>query len=89
MSGEAQTGSGQAGQDIGKGVKGLFNTIHGAGETIRGTINSTLDGLGDGVAQRESGSAASRTEAQSGDSTVQKGQAEFKQGLSDMTGGSK
>lgn len=29
------------------GRRGLFGAIHGAGETLRGTINSTLDGLGD------------------------------------------
>lgn len=34
---------------VGSRVSGLFNAIHGAGEAIRGTINSGLDGLGDGV----------------------------------------
>lgn len=38
-----------AGAALGTRVRGVFEAVHGAGEALRGNINSALDGLGDGV----------------------------------------
>ncbi|UZJ53096.1 hypothetical protein CBS101457_002416 [Exobasidium rhododendri] len=40
----------KSGQGVGDVIKGIFSAGHGAGETIRGTINNTLDSFGDGIA---------------------------------------
>ncbi|SJX66513.1 uncharacterized protein SRS1_11339 [Sporisorium reilianum f. sp. reilianum] len=37
------------GDKIGGVLKGTFDTIHGAGETIRGNINDGLDSAGEGL----------------------------------------
>jgi hypothetical protein len=32
-----------AAHDTAKGIKGVFAAVHGAGETLRGTVNSAVD----------------------------------------------
>ncbi|GAA5968767.1 hypothetical protein JCM21900_002749 [Sporobolomyces salmonicolor] len=66
-------------------TRGFFNAVHGAGEALRGTINSALDGIGDGVAAREKGSVASREGSEG--KTADKGVNEYKGGVSDLLGG--
>ncbi|BGP19448.1 hypothetical protein JCM10213v2_007538 [Rhodosporidiobolus nylandii] len=58
----------------------------GAGEAIRGTINDTLDGLGDGVAGRQHGTVESRSSASTGETVAQKGEREFKEGIAHVQG---
>jgi hypothetical protein len=59
--------------------------IHGAGEAIRGTINDTLDGLGDGVAGRERGTVQSHGNHDSG--VAQRGIEEIKEGMQEAQTG--
>lgn len=65
----------------------IFNAGHGAGETIRGTINDTLDQFGKGVTS--GGSQNTNTvQTASGEnhaSTVEKGKQEFNQGVNDLS----
>ncbi|KAG8922091.1 hypothetical protein FRC02_012150, partial [Tulasnella sp. 418] len=35
------------GHRVGEGVRGAWNIVHGAGEVLRGNVNSALDGTGD------------------------------------------
>ncbi|GAA5932571.1 hypothetical protein JCM10213_006268 [Rhodosporidiobolus nylandii] len=74
------------GADHGDRLKGVFSAIHGAGEAIRGTINDTLDGLGDGVAGRQHGTVESRSSASTGETVAQKGEREFKEGIAHVQG---
>ncbi|GAA5824906.1 hypothetical protein JCM11251_005389 [Rhodosporidiobolus azoricus] len=80
------TGSRNAGEEIGERTGGIFGAIHGAGEAIRGTINSGLDGLGDGIAQRPQGTATSRTSAAGEESVAEKGKREFQDGVAALKG---
>ncbi|GAA5866809.1 hypothetical protein JCM1840_004274 [Sporobolomyces johnsonii] len=66
-------------------ARGFFNAVHGAGEAIRGTINSALDGIGDGVAAREKGSVTSREGSEG--NTADKGVNEYKEGVSNLLNG--
>ncbi|SCV74462.1 BQ2448_8101 [Microbotryum intermedium] len=73
-------------ETAGEKTKGLMGTIHGAGEAIRGTINSALDGAGDAVAGRESGSVtASNDGVKDGDNVARKGVEELKEGYAKLT----
>ncbi|KAK4052827.1 hypothetical protein OIV83_002114 [Microbotryomycetes sp. JL201] len=80
--------SNDIGQKAGSAISGVFGAIHGAGEAIRGTINSTLDSFGDSLAGREQGSVASRSSnnPQEGQATAQKGVEEMRQGYEQVTG---
>lgn len=74
-------------------VFSLFNSAHGAGETIRGTINDTLDGVGKGIAgdgtstknadglNSRSGQA---TSSEDHGSVIQSGKEEFRSGVSSI-----
>ncbi|KAI5478596.1 hypothetical protein MNV49_004738 [Pseudohyphozyma bogoriensis] len=62
---------------------GILGAIHGAGEAIRGTINEGLDGLGDGISQRQSGTTQSRT-AGGEQGVARKGVEEVKESLNLM-----
>ncbi|GAA5886245.1 hypothetical protein JCM6882_001579 [Rhodosporidiobolus microsporus] len=67
-------------------TRGIFGAIKGAGDAIRGTINSGLDGLGDGIAGRPQGSATSRTSAAGEESIAERGKREFEEGVAAMKG---
>ncbi|KAL4900208.1 hypothetical protein BDW74DRAFT_182963 [Aspergillus multicolor] len=57
------------GERVGSGVRGVFASIHGAGEWLRGGINAAVDrtfGSEDGVAQNEAISRAGQEEIRSG-----------------------
>ncbi|KAL8283804.1 hypothetical protein RQP46_005236 [Phenoliferia psychrophenolica] len=77
------------GGQVGERAKGLFGAIHGAGEAIRGTINSGLDGLGDGVAGRKTGEVTSQSSTGSNEGVAQSGVAEAKAGYASLVGGPK
>ncbi|BGP42897.1 hypothetical protein JCM10449v2_006911 [Rhodotorula kratochvilovae] len=82
------TGSSQnVGADAGQRGRGVFEAIHGAGEAIRGNVNSALDGLGDGIANRPQGTVESRQSAASEESVAQKGVREFTEGVNAVKGG--
>ncbi|GAA6040865.1 hypothetical protein JCM8097_007755 [Rhodosporidiobolus ruineniae] len=74
------------GETLGSRTRGFFSAIHGAGEGIRGTINSALDGLGDGVAGRPSGTIESRSSANTEETVADKGKKEFQAGVEAMKG---
>ncbi|GAA5992150.1 hypothetical protein JCM10908_001790 [Rhodotorula pacifica] len=79
--------SGNAGADLGNRAGGVFNALHGAGEAIRGNINSFLDQGGDAVAGREHGSVPSRETTTAGhDTTAQKGLNELNKGIAEVQG---
>ncbi|GAA5871978.1 hypothetical protein JCM8547_006207 [Rhodosporidiobolus lusitaniae] len=82
----ASTTTDETRNSVASRVSGLFGAIHGAGEAIRGTINSGLDGLGDGVTGRPQGTATSRTSAAGEESVAQKGVAEFQKGVDALKG---
>ena len=72
----------------------IFNAGHGAGETIRGTINDTLDKFGDGLASDgTSNSDSSRLNKlqdsnhapQDHANVVEKGKEEFQAGVNSMS----
>ncbi|BGP27108.1 hypothetical protein Rt10032_c12g4865 [Rhodotorula toruloides] len=67
-------------------ISGAFGAVHGAGEAIRGTINSALDGIGDGIAGRPQGTVESRESARGEESVAQKGINEFNQGTASLKG---
>ncbi|BGP34798.1 hypothetical protein JCM10296v2_006621 [Rhodotorula toruloides] len=71
---------------IAERISGAFGAIHGAGEAIRGTINSALDGVGDGIAGRPQGTVESRESARGEESVAQKGINEFNQGVASLKG---
>ncbi|GAA5821133.1 hypothetical protein JCM10212_006431 [Sporobolomyces blumeae] len=85
----AQAEGNAVGQDIGTRSKGFFNAVSGAGEAIRGTINSSLDGVGDGIAGREQGTVESREKGENHGDVTNKGMADFKQGVADLLDGKK
>ncbi|POY75850.1 hypothetical protein BMF94_0932 [Rhodotorula taiwanensis] len=75
------------GGDLGNRAGGVFNAMHGAGEAIRGNINSFLDQGGDALAGREHGSVPSRETGTAGhESTAQKGINELSKGISQIQG---
>ncbi|SCZ96772.1 BZ3500_MvSof-1268-A1-R1_Chr4-1g06705 [Microbotryum saponariae] len=87
--GLSATGSSRSSSDdrtgektVGEKTQGLMETIHGAGEAIRGTINGALDGAGDAIAGREQGSVPSRND---GDDVARKGVEELKEGYANLT----
>ncbi|KAF1351259.1 hypothetical protein BDV97DRAFT_398206 [Delphinella strobiligena] len=62
--------SANTGSQAGEGLKGLFAKGHGVGESLRGNINSAIDGFtGDTTAQ-----AKNESIAQGGQSEFQTGQ---------------
>ncbi|KAK4329849.1 hypothetical protein RTBOTA2_005833 [Rhodotorula toruloides] len=71
---------------IAERISGAFGAVHGAGEAIRGTINSALDGVGDGIAGRPQGTVESRESARGEESVAQKGINEFNQGVASLKG---
>ncbi|KAK4695147.1 hypothetical protein P7C70_g8607, partial [Phenoliferia sp. Uapishka_3] len=75
------------GGEVGARAKGFFSAIHGAGEAIRGTINQTIDGLGDGVAGRNHGEVQSVSSKGSSEQVAQNGVNEFKQGYAGLASG--
>ncbi|TNY23882.1 hypothetical protein DMC30DRAFT_259546 [Rhodotorula diobovata] len=75
-----------AGAALGTRVRGVFEAVHGAGEALRGNINSALDGLGDGVANRPQGTVESRQLAAGEESVAQKGLNELQGGISAAKG---
>ncbi|KAM0746047.1 hypothetical protein T439DRAFT_330030 [Meredithblackwellia eburnea MCA 4105] len=80
--GESEAGESSGG--IGDKARGLFGAIHGAGEVIRGTFNSTMDGLGDGIAGRQKGEVISRSGPS--DEVTRNGLAEFNSGVTGLKG---
>ncbi|CDR35723.1 RHTO0S01e05710g1_1 [Rhodotorula toruloides] len=78
--------SNRVGTEAGEKSRGAFGAIHGAGEAIRGTINSALDGVGDGIAGRPQGTVESRESARGEESVAQKGINEFNQGVASLKG---
>ncbi|KAF7845966.1 hypothetical protein BT93_L5778 [Corymbia citriodora subsp. variegata] len=53
------TSSSNAGSNVGEGIKGIFASGHGIGESIRGNINSAIDGFtGDTAAQQKNAAVA-------------------------------
>ncbi|SPO31427.1 uncharacterized protein UTRI_06557 [Ustilago trichophora] len=80
---------------IGDAVKGALNTIHGAGESIRGNINQTLDSAGEGLRNPNSSTSTSPAYGKSTDynnptasqqGVADKGAQEFKQGIDKLSG---
>lgn len=78
-------------------VSSIFNTAHGAGETIRGNINSFLDQGGEALAGGSNQEQAARQSSTTGgsgqttadhDSVAQNGLQEIKSGLNQLGGGS-
>lgn len=65
---------------LGHTLKDGFKVMHGAGEEIRGNINSALDGLGDSIAGRKT---VPNTE---GDRVAQRGAAEAEAGRLGLEG---
>ncbi|KAL4806074.1 hypothetical protein BDV18DRAFT_138634 [Aspergillus unguis] len=58
-----------AGERLGNGVRGVFAGVHGAGEWLRGGLNSAVDrtfGSEEGVTRNEAISKAGQDEVQSG-----------------------
>ncbi|GAA5973594.1 hypothetical protein JCM8115_000429 [Rhodotorula mucilaginosa] len=83
----ATSTSSGAGADLGNRAGGVFNALHGAGEAIRGNINSFLDQGGDAVAGREHGTVPSRDAPPAGhETTAQSGVSELKKGISEIQG---
>ncbi|GAA5869314.1 hypothetical protein JCM3774_004204 [Rhodotorula dairenensis] len=83
----ATSTSGGAGADLGNRAGGVFNALHGAGEALRGNINSFLDQGGDAVAGREHGTVPSRETRPAGhETTAQSGLSELNKGISEMQG---
>ncbi|SPO48838.1 uncharacterized protein PSANT_06529 [Moesziomyces antarcticus] len=89
--------SGSTGNKIGDTIKGVLNAGHGAGETIRGTINQTLDSAGEGLRQGSSHTHTARdapTDGKSADyagnhsqrDVTQNGADEFKRGIDSIAG---
>ncbi|SPO31736.1 uncharacterized protein UTRI_06557_B [Ustilago trichophora] len=86
---------------IGDAVKGALNTIHGAGESIRGNINQTLDSAGEGIRNSDSHNSTSTNTFQppathgksrdydnptaSQQGIADKGAQEFKQGIDKLS----
>jgi len=66
---------------IGDRIKGAIRTVHATGEIARGMINGTLDGLGDGVAQRNSNEVQPRS-----NNTLEKGKEELARGMQELRG---
>lgn len=58
---------------VGATLKDGFRVVHGAGDEIRGNINSAFDGLGDALAGRPAG-------VSSGDAVAARGAAEAETG---------
>ncbi|CAO1638893.1 unnamed protein product [Sympodiomycopsis kandeliae] len=87
-----------AGQSFGDAVKGVFNTAHGAGESIRGNFNNFVDQAGEGLASQmgDKNEQAEREQklAQSGSSSkpgenaniAEKGKEEMTRGLNQISG---
>lgn len=69
--------------------RGLFGTINSAGEAIRGTINSTLDGVGDGISNRNSGAVVDRNHQVAEDNVAKNGVESFKDNLHLLVDGNK
>ncbi|KAK0563490.1 hypothetical protein OC844_002201 [Tilletia horrida] len=75
------------GNSIGDAIKGAFNTVGGAGESLRGTINSALDGAGEAVSGRmNSGNTTggSSLSSENPDSVAKQGEAQFKEGVAQL-----
>ena len=68
---------------VGDKLKGAFGVVHGAGEGIRGNINSFLDNAGEQIAGRGQGDVkpATRTEEQRPAQVAANGSDEFKAGM--------
>ncbi|GAA6010420.1 hypothetical protein JCM10207_001296 [Rhodosporidiobolus poonsookiae] len=69
-----------------QGTSNNVGTEIGAGEALRGTINSGLDGLGDGIAGRQQGTVESRSHANHEESVADKGKAEWNRGVAALKG---
>lgn len=78
--------SNNVGNKVGEGAKGFFGAIHGAGEAIRGTINSTIDGLGDGVVGRNHGDVTSVSNSGTSDNVARSGIDEVRESLAKLKG---
>ncbi|KAL7415345.1 hypothetical protein BDY24DRAFT_413486 [Mrakia frigida] len=76
------------GNKVGSGLKGVFGVINGVGETIRGGINSAVDGAGDAVANRNSGTVTSNSPHGDSNQVFVKGQQEVKEGIAQVQGSS-
>ncbi|CAO1614502.1 unnamed protein product [Parajaminaea phylloscopi] len=88
----------QAGQGLGDAVKGIFNTVGGAGEAIRGNFNDFVDRAGEGLASAgEDKESQERRQAQLNSSTsgtrpgenadvARKGMDQINQGINQLTG---
>jgi len=75
-----------AGAGVGGAIRNVFGVVHGAGETIRGNINSTFDGIGHGV----TGGPGSESTGHSGESSAsvtKAGEQEFKNSIASLRGG--
>ncbi|KIS65835.1 uncharacterized protein UMAG_11229 [Mycosarcoma maydis] len=86
-----------AGDKIGGVLKGAIETIHGAGESIRGNINDRLDSAGEGLRSADStnstanasdpstfGRSSDYNNSANHQDVAKNGSAEFKHGISKL-----
>ncbi|KAK4686744.1 hypothetical protein P7C73_g3379, partial [Tremellales sp. Uapishka_1] len=76
-----------AGDNVGQKIKSGWNVFHGAGESIRGNINSFVDNVGEEIAGRGGSAARPATASDGGarpEGVAASGNQEVKQGLSGL-----
>ncbi|KAK1927791.1 hypothetical protein DB88DRAFT_507864 [Papiliotrema laurentii] len=73
----------RAAEGLGEKVKGGLGVVHGAGEGIRGNVNSFLDNVGEQIAGRGQGDVkpATRTEQERPAQVAARGADEFQAGM--------
>ncbi|KAK0550595.1 hypothetical protein OC846_003610 [Tilletia horrida] len=78
--------SNNAGESVGNAIKGAFNAIGGAGESIRGNINAALDGAGEAITHNTSTgtTAPSSMSSEDPNSVAKKGEQQFKEGIAQL-----
>jgi len=83
-SGEQPEARTNTGNQVSGGIKGAWNVFHGAGEALRGNINSVLDGVGENIAGRGGKQEQTHPIPRSGETSsdvAARGQNEFSRGL--------
>ncbi|WVR03654.1 hypothetical protein IAU60_000649 [Kwoniella sp. DSM 27419] len=85
-SGTANDGSaGAAGaQTLGEKVKGGWNVFHGAGEGIRGNVNSFVDNIGEQIAGRDSTAKPSSASGERPSAVAANGADEIQSGMNSL-----